>query len=397
MLDFDFYSPTRLIFGRDRENEAGSLASTVWRENESSSITAAVRWSAAACSTASWIHSKKRAWKSSPWAVSLPIHVTSWSTKGSSSANARGSIWSSLSAAAASSIPPRRSPSALVTTAISGISTSTRENRNAACGLGTIITLPATGSEGSNSSVINRANEPLKRGLRSDLNRPDFSIINPELTLTLPIEQIACGSSDMLSHIMERYFTTTEDVGLTDHLCEGALRSIIEQAPLALKNPTDYEPRANLFLASTIAHVGLLGVGRTEDWSAHALEAELSGCYNTAHGAGLAALYPAWILYMLPHRTMRIAQFAERVLGVPLDFKSPEKTGRDGVNALSNLFQSWGLPKNLKAMGIPREDLPTLAKRAKRNPDGTCGNFLPLKDEDVLAIYELAWDFEPQL
>lgn len=263
-------------------------------------------------------------------------------------------------------------------------------------GLGTVITLMATGSEASNSSVIKRANEPLKRGLRSDLNRPDFSIINPELTFTLPREQVAYGAADMLAHIMERYFTTTPDVSLTDHLCEGAMRSIIEQAPLALADLTDYEPRANLFFASTIAHVGLLGMGRKEDWSVHALEHELSGNYNTAHGAGLAAMYPAWLLHHLPYRTLRIAQFAERVLGLPLDFADPARTARAGALALSRLFSSWGLKPNLRELGIPREDLPVLAGRVKRNPDGTCGQFLPLRDDDILAIYEAAWDFDPE-
>jgi len=174
------------------------------------------------------------------------------------------------------------------------------------------------------------------------------------------------------------------------------MRSIIEQAPLALANLTDYQPRANLFFASTIAHVGLLGMGRKEDWSVHALEHELSGNYNTAHGAGLAAMYPAWLLHHLPHRTLRIAQFAERVLGLPLDFADPARTARAGALALSRLFSSWGLKPNLKALGIPREDLPTLASRVKRNPDGTCGQFLPLRDDDILAIYEAAWDFDPE-
>lgn len=262
-------------------------------------------------------------------------------------------------------------------------------------GLGTVITLMATGSEASNSSVIKRADEPLKRGLRSDLNRPDFSIINPELTFTLPLDQVGFGAADMMAHIMERYFTTTPDVSLTDHLCEGAMKSIVEQAPLALKNLLDYEPRANLFFASTLAHIGLLGMGRTEDWSVHAMEHELSGRYNTAHGAGLAAMYPAWILHHLPHRPMRIAQFANRVLGIPLDFRNPENTGREGAKALSRLFKSWGCPQNLRELGIPREDLPMLVKATKRNADGSCGWFLPLKDDDILAIYESAWDFDP--
>jgi alcohol dehydrogenase YqhD (iron-dependent ADH family) len=232
--------------------------------------------------------------------------------------------------------------------------------------------------------------------LRSDLNRPDFSIINPELTFTLPLSQVANGSADMMAHIMERYFTNTPGVSLTDHLCEGALRSVIEQTPTALANPTDYDARANLFFASTIAHVGLLGMGRTEDWSVHALEHELSGRYNTAHGAGLAAMYPAWLEQMLPRRTTKIAQFAERVLDLPLDLKDPEQTARAGAKALARLFQSWGLATCLRDLGIPLEDLPMLVKAAKHNPDGSIGFFGPLQnDDEILAVYQAAWDYTP--
>lgn len=258
-------------------------------------------------------------------------------------------------------------------------------------GLGTIITLPATGSEASNSSVIKRDNEPLKRGLRSDLNRPDFSIINPELTYTLPPFQTACGASDILSHVMERYFTRTTGVGLSDRLCEAVMKTVLDEAPRALAEPDQYDVRANLFWASTQAHIGLLGMGRQEDWSVHALEHELSGNYNTAHGAGLAVLYPAWLMYLLPQHTLMIAQWAERVMGVPMDFANPEATGRAGIQRLAKTFAAWGLPTTLQEMGVPRADLPVLTTRAKRNADGTCGFFGPLLDQDIRAIYELAW------
>ncbi len=261
-------------------------------------------------------------------------------------------------------------------------------------GLGTIMTLPATGSEASNSSVIKRSSEPLKRGLRSDLNRPDFSIINPELTFTLPPYQTACGASDILSHVMERYFSHTTGVSLTDRLCEAVMQTVLAEAPRALADPTDYDAQANLFWASTQAHIGLMGMGRQEDWSVHALEHELSGGYDTAHGAGLAVLYPAWLTYLLPRpaNTMLIAQWAVRVMGVPMDFTSPEETGRAGVLRLARTFADWGLPTSLQALGVPHDDLPTLTSRTKRNPDGSCGFFGPLHDDDILAIYEIAWN-----
>lgn len=261
-------------------------------------------------------------------------------------------------------------------------------------GLGTIITLPATGSEASNSSVIKRSAEPLKRGLRHDLNRPDFSIINPELTFTLPHYQTASGAADILAHVMERYFSHTPGVSLTDRLCEAVMLTVLEEAPRALANPTDYDAQANLFWASTQAHIGLLGMGRQEDWSVHAMEHEMSGGYNTAHGAGLAVLYPAWLTYLLPKgdNAALIAQWAQRVLGLPLDFADPAATARLGIQRLAQTFADWGLPVSLEELGIPRADLPVLTARAKRNADGSCGFFGPLHDADILAIYELAWD-----
>lgn len=264
-------------------------------------------------------------------------------------------------------------------------------------GLGTIITLPATGSEASNSSVIKNDALDIKRGLRNDLNRPDFSLINPKLTFTLSPWQIACGASDIMSHVMERYFTPTRGVGLTDRLCEAVLKTVIDETPSALADPEQYDVQANLFWSSTVAHIGWLGMGRAEDWSVHALEHELSGHYDTAHGAGLAALYPAWLAYILAKddsSVVRISQFAERVLGLPLDFANPRMTAENGINNLSRVYRSWGLPANLKELDIPFEDLPRLAKSAKKRPDGFAGSFSPLNEADLLAIYQLAWSWQ---
>lgn len=262
--------------------------------------------------------------------------------------------------------------------------------------LGTIVTLPATGSEGSNSSVIRRDADQQKRGLRSDLNRPDFSIINPELTFSLPAWQIACGASDILSHIFERYFTRTEEVELTDLLCEAVMTAVISAAPATLADPAAYGPRANLIWASTIAHNGSLGVGRQEDWSAHALEAEIGGRYDTTHGAGLAAIYPAWMQYMLVRQPQRAARFARNVFAVPTDLPATE-AGREGIRRLAAFYRSLGLPTNLEAIGVDRNHTTDMAARVKRNPDGTCGFYLPLKDEDILKIYNLAFDWSPEL
>ncbi len=259
--------------------------------------------------------------------------------------------------------------------------------------LGTIVTLPATGSEGSNSSVIRRDRDQMKRGLRSDLNRPDFSIVNPTLTLTLPKWQVACGASDILSHIFERYFTKTRDVDLTDRLCEAAISSVIQTAPTSWANLEDYPARANLMWSSTLAHNGNLGVGRQEDWSVHALEAEVGGLYDTTHGAGLAAIYPAWMTHMHKRHPARSAQLARRVFGVS-DEVSDEQAGLEGIRRLSAFYLSLELPQNLKSMGVKQEDLATMAAKVKRRPDGKCGFYGPLDNNDILEIYNMAWDYE---
>ncbi|NLM77653.1 MAG: iron-containing alcohol dehydrogenase [Ruminococcaceae bacterium] len=260
-------------------------------------------------------------------------------------------------------------------------------------GLGTIVTLPATGTEGSNSSVITRTADLLKRGLRSDLNRPDFSIINPCLTETLPVWQIACGAADIISHVLERYFTRTEQVTLTDHLCEGVLKTVLEVTPQILADPDAYGPRANLMWASTIAHIGLLGTGRQEDWSVHALEHELSALYDVAHGAGLAALYPAWMQYLLPSDPDRFARLACQVFVSERNCKDHQQFGLDGIRQMARFFSKIGLPVNLRDLGVRKEDINKLAAKVKRNPDGSCGHYLPLQDEDILAIYEMAYDW----
>jgi len=181
---------------------------------------------------------------------------------------------------------------------------------------------------------------------------------------------------------------------LTDRLCEAAIASVIETAPVTQANPVDYGSRANLIWASTIAHNGSLGVGRQEDWSVHALEAEIGGRYDTTHGAGLAAIYPAWMQYMLEFHPERAARLARQVLGVS---QSGDllADGREGIRRLAAFYKALGLPGNLAALGVKREDLTALAARVKRNPDGTCGHYLPLRDPDILAIYQSAFDWTP--
>lgn len=257
--------------------------------------------------------------------------------------------------------------------------------------LGVILTLPATGSESSTRTVINNTAEEKKYGYGSLLLRPVFSILNPEFCFTLPPYQTACGSVDMLSHVLERYFSVDTNCDLTDRLCEATMQSIIKNSLLAMQNPNDYNPRAELMWASTIAHNDLLSTGRTTEWSCHSIEHELSAKYDIAHGAGLSIVFPAWMKYVYKKDVMRFAQFANRVFGVEMDFHNSEITALEGINQLTNYFKRLDMPTTLKEVNIGEEKLKQMAEQSFRNnKDGTLGTFYPLNTEDILNIYKLA-------
>jgi alcohol dehydrogenase YqhD (iron-dependent ADH family) len=229
----------------------------------------------------------------------------------------------------------------------------------------------------------------LKRATGGDAMRPAFSILNPELTCSLPPYQTACGATDMMAHVMERYFTNTKNVEITDRLCEGILLTVINEAPKALKNPDDYEARANLMWAGMVAHNDTCGVGRDSDWSSHQMEHELSGLYDVAHGAGLAVMFPAWMKYVMQHDVNRFAQFAVRVWGCEMDFQHPEKTAIQGIQRYEQFVSSLGMPIRFSQLGAKTEDIPTLVKTMGLGKN-TLGNFVKLTEEDVTKIYELA-------
>jgi alcohol dehydrogenase YqhD (iron-dependent ADH family) len=253
----------------------------------------------------------------------------------------------------------------------------------------TILTISAAGSEGSNGSVITHENGMLKRACGGDAMRPVFSILNPELTCSLPNYQTACGSTDMMAHVMERYFTNSKDVEITDRLCEGILLAIINETPKALADKNDYQSRANLMWAGMVAHNDICGVGRDQDWSSHQMEHELSGLYDVAHGAGLAVMFPAWMKYVMHHDVMRFAQFAVRVWGCEMDFSNPENTARQGIAKMEQFFTSIGMPVRFSELGAKAEDISLLAKTMGLGA-GTVGGFVKLTEEDVKKIYELA-------
>ncbi len=258
--------------------------------------------------------------------------------------------------------------------------------------LGVILTIPAAGSEGSAATVITKESEGLKRGSGAQVLRPKFSIINPELTYTLPMWHTAAGIVDMMSHIFERYLSKTKDVILTDRLCESTLISIMEASRTLLNDPNDYEARATICWAGTIAHNGILGVGREEEWTTHGLEHELSALYDMTHGAGLAVMFPAYMKYTLDEDLERYYRLAIEVFGVPSNQFQKREVAIEGIERLITFFKSIGMPTTLKDAGAKKEDIPTLINTLEKNIGSTFGQFKKLTLQDAQKIYELAWD-----
>jgi hypothetical protein len=254
--------------------------------------------------------------------------------------------------------------------------------------LGVVLTIPAAGSEASNGSVITKDEGMVKRDAGGECMRPKFAIMNPEFTCTLPPYQTACGAADIMAHVMERYFTRTGGVDFTDRLCEATLKTMIRNVPIALESPTDYEARAEIMWASTVAHNDLLGTGRVSDWASHLIEHELSGEYDVAHGAGLAVIFPAWMRHVMSTDVRRFAQFAHRVWDVEYDFAAPERTAREGIRRLTAFFKSLGLPTTLKELGVTDDRSDRMSKSAVDR--GLLGNFVKMDAAAVKKVYELA-------
>lgn len=257
--------------------------------------------------------------------------------------------------------------------------------------VGVILTIPAAGSEASKSSVITNEQGWYKRGLNVELIRPVFAIMNPELTFTLSQYQTACGIADIMAHIMERYFTTTPDVELTDRLCEAVLKAVINNAYRILADPRDYNARAQIMRASTIAHNDFLSTGRTGDWASHQIEHEISAIYDVPHGAGLAVVFPAWMKYVYKNNIERFVQFAHRVWNVEVNFERPEETVLAGISCLEQFFVNIGLPVRLQSMNIGEERLEEMADKCKMTNGDSVGEFVKLNRSDILKILKLAF------
>ena len=256
--------------------------------------------------------------------------------------------------------------------------------------IGVVLTIPAAGSEGSGNTVITKLDGLRKLSLRvPELLRPAFAVMNPELTYTLPPFQTACGIADMMAHIMERYFTNTQEVEIADRLCEGTLMAIIREAKRVMQEPMNYDVRANLMWCGTIAHNGTCGVGCEEDWASHFLEHEISAIYDVTHGAGLAVIFPAWLTWMASHHVDKVAQFAVRVWEVT-DREDKKAVALEGVARLKYFFTSIGLPVTFKELGIEHPDIDLLVRKLHENKGELVGNYVKLTRENSKEIFELA-------
>ena len=259
--------------------------------------------------------------------------------------------------------------------------------------VGVMLTIPAAGSEMSNSCVITKDEGMLKRGVNSDLCRCRFAIMNPERTFTLPPYQTAAGATDIMMHTMERYFSKYEDMTLTDALSEALLRTVKDAVFAVLKNPEDYRNRAQIMWASSLSHNDLTECGTEKDFACHKLEHELSGLFGVTHGAGLAALWGSWARYVLDRHVSRFVQFAVNVMGVPNDFSDPKATAMKGIEAIERFYKAIGMPTSIPEL-IGRQatddEIKELVAKCSRDGKITIGAFEVLHAKEMEDIYRLA-------
>ena len=261
---------------------------------------------------------------------------------------------------------------------------------SATCALpiGVVQTIAAAGSEGSGDSVVTKEDGMLKRGASSEHIRPKFAVQNPALLCTLPAYQTACGITDIMAHVFERYFTNTLEVEITDRLCEAVLLTMVKEGPRAIADPANYQVRANIMWAGTVAHNGVVGCGRSQDWNSHAIEHELSAQYNITHGEGMAIVFVAWTKYMAEVKPWRLALLTTRVFGADSYDYSEKERAYILSEKLEQFFKKIGVKTKLSELNIDDKDFDTMAKRATRN--GTVGHYVPLDAKAFTDILKLA-------
>ena len=259
--------------------------------------------------------------------------------------------------------------------------------------IGAVLTIPAAGSEMSNSCVITNDDNNDKRGFNNNLCRCKFCIMNPVRTFTLPPYQTAAGATDIMMHTMERYFTMYDDMTLTDAIAEALLRTVKDSAIEVMNNPEDYRNRAQIMWAGSLSHNDLMECGTAKDFATHKLEHELSAMFDVTHGAGLAALWGSWARFVMPGHESRFARFAVNVMGVENDFTDRKRTAEKGIEAVARFFRLLGMPTSIyELLGreITDEEIEEMARRASHDGQITLGNICVLQKEDMVSIYRMA-------
>lgn len=254
--------------------------------------------------------------------------------------------------------------------------------------IGVVLTIPATGSETSPNSIITNEDGMFKMGIKSDSLRPQFAILNPELTLTLPAIHTFAGIVDIMSHVMERYFTNTENVELTEGMSEATLRTVIKNAYKLKENPNDYNARSEIMLCGTIAHGGILGLGREEDWGSHKIAHEITALYGTTHGITLSIVLPAWMKYVYKENVQIFVNFAQNVFNVKGEEKTLEKIALEGIRKFEDFLLDMGMPITFSQYNIPTNEFDIMAEKATKG--SYIGNLKKLYKEDVINIFNLA-------
>lgn len=256
--------------------------------------------------------------------------------------------------------------------------------------VGTVLTIAASGSEGSPDAIITNEKTLEKNGAEADCLRPCFSVLNPALTQSLPPYQTACGVTDIMAHAFERYFTNTRNVEITDRLLEGVCLTMLHEGRRVMEDPGNYEARANIMWAGMVCHNDIMGVGRQQDWNSHHLEHALSAKYDCAHGAGLAVIMPAWMTYCARHHDpMRLAQMATRVFGCQMDYENPLSTAMDGIQAFRTFLKSIGMPLTFQQIGADPAGIDELVELCHIG-NGRTGGFVALDKTAHFEIYEMA-------
>ena len=388
MNDFDFYSPTYFVFGRDREAEAGTYVKKFGgsrvlvlyggQSAKKSGLLDRVR----ASLTGAGLHTAELGGvKPNPRSglvyegidlcrkegIDFLLAVGGGSVIDTAKAIAigvpyEGDFWDFFSG----KVPEKALP------------------------VGTVLTISASGSEGSPDSIITNEKTLDKNSAEADCLRPCFSILDPALTESLPPYQTACGVTDIMAHAFERYFTNTEDVEVTDRLLEGVLLTMLHEGPRVMADPHDYGARANIMWAGMVCHNDMMGVGRKQDWNSHHLEHVLSALYDCAHGAGLAVIMPAWMRYCADHHDgLRMAQMAVRVFGCQMDFADPRRTALEGIAAFRAFLKSIGMPLTFAEIGADPADIPKLVEM-NHVGGGVTGGYVGLTSDAIREIYEIA-------